>query len=170
MNKQLLTLALTGILVFSSAALAFALPGGPDGHNSPEGLGGEGKIVRMIMHLDLTTEQKQRVASIIKKQRETGKATIEAFRDAMHGLRDASTTDTYNEDAVLKAYAEVSKTGEQMALMRAKIYADVMAVLTSQQRETLAKERQEMFDHGKERFKKHMNLLDEWIDKYTTSK
>ncbi|WP_051261477.1 Spy/CpxP family protein refolding chaperone [Desulfovibrio inopinatus] len=162
MTKKLTTLVLTGLLILSSVSLAFARPGGPGGP------GGEAGIVRMIMRLDLTTEQKQSVASILKAQRETGEAKIVAFRDAMKALHDTSTTDTFNEEAVRKAYTNVSKTGEELAIMRARVYAEVMSVLTPQQRETLSKERKEMAEKGKYRIKKHMSLLDEWIDKYTS--
>ncbi len=121
-------------------------------------------FIKALIHLDLTAAQKHDIALVLKSSREDNKSGIEAMRQAMDGLRDATGKEVFDEAGVRQAYQAVAASGEEIALQKARITAEVKSLLTPEQLETLAEHKSKIGRHMKARRKHGPKMLDEWID------
>ena len=124
-------------------------------------------FIKALIHLDLTEAQKHEIALELKKNREDNKARFEAMREAMEGLREAMSKEVFDEAGVREAYQAVAAAGEEIALQKAKITAELKSLLTPEQRETLAQQKTDMRRHFGAHGKHGPRLLDEWIDHHS---
>ena len=86
----------------------------------------------------LTPEQRDQVRSIWQKHRTEGLADArERERDARRELRTLMRAEAPDETAVREAYRRAAKAGEDAAVLRMKARAEVMSVLTPEQREAM---------------------------------
>src|SRR5262245_19754058 len=86
----------------------------------------------------LTPEQRDQVRAIWQKHRAEGLAdATQRERDARRELRSLMRADTPDETAVREAYRRAAKAGEDAAVLRMKARAEVMSVLTPEQREAM---------------------------------
>jgi Spy/CpxP family protein refolding chaperone len=154
----LLTLA---ILVGS----AFAVAAGP-GPGGPGGPGPEGLLDRLLS-LKLTDVQKHDVAVIFRRHRQAFDAGMAAMREAFDGMGRVMRTEPGNEERVRQASRAVAAAGEDMAVLRGKVEAAVLALLTPEQRKLWdeAMPPQPPRD-AKERFHAGHELVNEWIDSH----
>lgn len=120
-------------------------PGGPGGfmgrgRRGGPGMGGPGPLM-MLRHLDLTDAQETRVREILDSHRDEQQAIGDKAFAARGALDAAVTADVFDESAVRTRAAEVAAIDADMAVARARIYADVFQILTPEQ-QALAKKRQ----------------------------
>jgi Spy/CpxP family protein refolding chaperone len=103
---------------------------GREGHG---GQGGGWGRLEMLMHLDLTPEQKTQLREILPAYR----AEIEGLRDALHVKRQQMQSlvaaDHLDEAAVRQTFREMAPLMEEMAVLRGRLRHDIKAVLTSEQ-------------------------------------
>ncbi|HJQ97335.1 MAG TPA: Spy/CpxP family protein refolding chaperone [Candidatus Polarisedimenticolaceae bacterium] len=86
----------------------------------------------------LTPEQREQVRAIWQKHRTEGLADArERERDARCELRSLMRAETPDEAAVREAYRRAAKAGEDAAVLRMKARAEVMSLLTPEQREAM---------------------------------
>jgi|RhiMethySRZTD1v2_1073278.scaffolds.fasta_scaffold112316_2 Spy/CpxP family protein refolding chaperone len=86
----------------------------------------------------LTPEQREQVRSIWQKHRTEGLADAsQRERDARRELRSLMRAEAPDETAVREAYRRAAKAGEDAAVLRMKARAEVMSVLTPEQREAM---------------------------------
>jgi protein CpxP len=97
-------------------------PGGPGGLFGP-GLRG----------LDLTDAQREQVQAIMATHRDEQKAIGDRMRVARKALHDAIASDTFDENAIRAKAVEVGSVEADAAVLRARIHADVFALLTPEQ-------------------------------------
>jgi Spy/CpxP family protein refolding chaperone len=125
MQKQWFPLVLAVALVGLMALPAFAGPRG----------GG----FRFLRHLDLTETQKTEIRAILDNHRND--PAVQTLRDnlqeARRALRDAVRSETFDESAVRNAHQTAANHAEEMAVHRAKVFGEISAVLTPEQREQL---------------------------------
>ena len=121
-------------------------------------------FIKALIHLDLTAEQKHEIALELKKNREDNKVKFEAMRQAMESLREATGKEVFDEAGVREAYQAVTAAGQEIALQKARITAELKSLLTPEQLENLAAHKADMGKHRKARRKHRPQLLDEWID------
>jgi len=121
-------------------------------------------FIRALIHLDLTADQKHEIAIKLKKNREDNKAKFEAMHEAMESLREATGKEVFDEAAVREAYQAVAAAGQEIALQKGRITAELKSLLTPEQLETLAEYKTDMGKHRKARWKDRPRLLDEWIE------
>lgn len=135
--KKLLYGLLTLMILIGSGYAVAAGPGGPGGPGpGPGGPGGPGSpegVLSMILPLGLTDAQKHDVAVILKKYQEKFDADHDPMHEAMKGLGDVMRTDPGNEQLIRQACRKIAAAGEEMAVQRGKLLAEVKAVLTPEQ-------------------------------------
>ncbi len=115
--KRLLFATVTMALI---SGTAYAMPG----HGMP-GMGGPGAhfgqgLLKALLDLDLTDDQKHEAALILSKYRDEGQARRDALRTAMEGLRETAEADPFDEGAIRAAFKGVAGAGEEMAVHGAK--------------------------------------------------
>jgi protein CpxP len=99
------------------------LMGGPMGGMMLPGLG----------QLNLTDAQKEQVRTAVQSHRDAFKAIADRAIAAREALGDAVTADTFDESAIRAKAGEVAAVELDVALLRAKVYAEVFALLTPEQ-------------------------------------
>ena len=142
---------------------AYAVAAGP-GPGGPGGPGPEGMLDRLLA-LKLSDTQKHDVAVILKENRPAFEAAGKAMHEAFDGMRDVMCKEPGNEQLVRQASRKVGAAGEEMAVLRAKVEARVLVVLTPEQREDWAEGcMPSLPPKMKERFHAGHELVNEWID------
>lgn len=99
----------------------------------PRGGGG----FRFLRHLDLTGAQKTQVREVAETYRTEMRTRMNDLRSARQALRDIVHGEAFDEAAVRQAHKNVSAQGEELAVLRAKAFADIRPILTPEQLETL---------------------------------
>lgn len=116
-------------------------PGGPGGFGRG-GRGGPGGAMgvlgpMMIERLDLTQDQRDRVKQILDSHREEQQALAERGRTAHNALEAATTSSAFDESLIRARAADVAAVDADMTVARARIYAQVFQILTSEQQSKL---------------------------------
>lgn len=144
-NAFAIALATTAMMIFSTVAFA-----GPFGHGHGHGKrhhGGHG----LLRQLDLTDAQKEQIRAI----KESYRPQMETYREQMMNARmaagDAIHAATFDEAAVRSAVQSAAKIKEEMAVLRAKGYQEVRAVLTAEQIQKFDELRKERMERIQER-------------------
>jgi len=123
-------------------------PGGPGGRGGPMGPGGPGGPMGMLPmfgpRLGLTDEQKDQVKSIVESHKGEWKAIADRVRTAHEALEDAVTADAVDEGLVRQRSAEAGAVEADMAVARARAFAEFVQILTADQKAQLQTMRAEM--------------------------
>ena len=107
--------------------------GGPGrGRGGPGGPGGllAGLPLR---ELNLTDAQREQVRQIVESRQQETRAIGERAMAAREALRTATTSPSFDEGLVRAKAAEVAAIDADMAVARARIFADVFQILTPEQ-------------------------------------
>ena len=110
-------------------------PGGPGGRMG--GSGGPGGIGIPLDRLNLTDAQRDQVKSVVDSHQAEVRPLGEKAMTARRALEQAVTADTIDEGAIRAKAADVASVESDMAVARARVYADVLQILTSDQRAKL---------------------------------
>ena len=106
-------------------------PGGPGMRGGPGGPFGMAGLP--LRELDLTDAQREQVRAAVESHRDEQKAIGDRMRAAREALRDAIEADTFNEDAIRAAAAQIGAVEVDAAVLQAKIRAEIFALLTPEQ-------------------------------------
>ena len=87
----------------------------------------------MFKGLNLTSAQKEQVKDIMKSHHKEFIEGRIAVIQARQNLMMATTSTTFDQSAVQKAFGEVSTAQEKMIILRAKVFSEVMPILTPDQ-------------------------------------
>jgi len=110
--------------------------GGPDGFGGPgRGRGGPGGPLAglPLRELNLTDAQREQVRQIVDSRQQETRAIGERAMAAHEALRAATTSPSFDEGLVRAKAAEVAAVDADMAVARARIFADVFQILTPEQ-------------------------------------
>lgn len=107
--------------------------GGPGGPGGPE-MGLLGPM--MIGRLDLTTDQRDRVRQIVDSHRDDQRQIGDRAIKAHDALQDAI-TGSFDESAIRARAGDVAAVDSDQAVLQARIYNEVLQVLTSDQQDKL---------------------------------
>ncbi len=151
------TIKLVGATVFG-LALVFALgaagvraqgpgPGGA-GMRGPGAGGGPGGMLRGLRGLDLTDTQREQVQAAVKAHEEAFKAMRTRARTAHQALHEATVAVPFDEASIRQRAADVAIVDADSAVLRARVHADVWALLTPEQQQKAAALRAEMQRRG----------------------
>ena len=150
--KKALTITVTVTLVLFFVA-AFVVEARPFGHRMQKhGMGSGFGGLSAFLNLKLTDAQQETMTNILNRYREQR----ESLRDRLMEMREKQMSivhaETFDEDAARKAFREGSSVREDMFVLRAKMMAEMKAVLTPEQLETLKERKTERFGKMKKRF------------------
>ncbi len=134
-RSMIVAVALAGMVAVPALVLA---AGGHRGarQDGPgmDGFGARpGMLLRLADRLDLSTEQRARIESIIEQERPAVQQLRTQLMEARRAFRDTMTPGSFDEAAV-RAHAEAqSKLMTEMMVANARMKAHVLAVLTPEQ-------------------------------------
>jgi periplasmic protein CpxP/Spy len=163
MKKFLYGLLTLAILIGSGYAVA-AGPIGPGGPGGPGGPHGPDGMLGMVLTLGLTDAQKHDVAVILKKSRADFDRDVEAMREALKAIHDVMRNDPGNEQLVRQASRKIASAGEELAVLRGKVSAEIKALLSKEQLKRLEEQAPPPPDASKPPVPPMRVLVDEWID------
>jgi len=107
-------------------------PGGRGGPGGPMGM-----LPMLGRRLDLTDAQKDQIKTIADSHKEDWKSLAERARAAHGALNQAVTADTVDEALIRQRSADVAAADADMAVARAKVHAEVVQILTPEQKAKL---------------------------------
>ena len=107
--------------------------GGP-GFDGPRGMRGGGMEFR---GLDLTGDQRAQLRKIREARQPEFKAAGEKLHAAREGMRALIEADSINESAIRGKSQEVAAAEAEVAILNAKVRAESMQILTSEQQAKL---------------------------------
>jgi Spy/CpxP family protein refolding chaperone len=96
---------------------------------------------QLLRGINLDESQRARVRELMSQQTEQFRTLSQKIREARRGLAEATTAETLNEALVRERSAAVSVAQADLAVARAKMRAQLLAVLTPEQ-QAVVKERQ----------------------------
>ncbi len=134
-NARKLVVAVIGILFLTGASLACAAGGPPRGGHFRQF-----QLLRMLERVNLTDAQVDKIADILSNSRTATAADRDALRAYRKTMVRFGKNAEFNEAEVRKAFAQVAPHLENLAVARARLRADIMGVLTSEQRAKLKKD------------------------------
>ena len=157
------SLTITGLVLVAILTLAVATTwaqggrrGGGDRAGGPGGIGAS--IVPGLRQIDLSDAQRDEIRSLVQSSREATRETAEQLRRVRRALNDAVTTDVVNEGAIRAVTTQLGLVEGDMAVLRAKLHAQVWQLLTPEQQTSAAQfaasaaeRRQEGRDRRRER-------------------
>jgi len=144
-TRNLLILAVAAILGLGSA-YALAGPGrggagfgmgGTCTGDGPGPLGAFGFMGRGLRQLDLSQEQRDAIRAIVEGERDKVQGLRQQLRENRQKFRAAHPPTQFDEAAVRAHAAAQAKIHTELAVVRARIRAQVLAVLTPQQQAQL---------------------------------
>ena len=125
-------------------------PGGRFGRGGPGGpMGALGPM--MLERLDLTTDQRDRVKQIVDSHRNDQQAIGKRMMAAHDALESAVTNGNFDEALIRTRAADVAAVEADETVLRARIYAEVLQILTSDQQAKLKTMQAEMQQRREQR-------------------
>jgi Spy/CpxP family protein refolding chaperone len=119
--------------------------GGPGGRFGRGGPGGPmGMAPMMLGRLNLTTDQQDRVKQIMDSHNQDQQAIGKRAMAARDALESAVTSPSFDETVIRQRAADVAAVDADEAVLRARIYAQVLQILTPDQQAQLKTMQTEM--------------------------
>lgn len=125
-----------------------------------EGKGLGGHFMAEFEQLNLTADQSQQIASIVKLNQESMKAAMTKAKETREALNRQTQAGPFDEQSVRIACKKAAAAGEEAAVLRAKIAGQIRAVLTSDQQAALDKIRADARNTMHKRFAKGRGTTD----------
>lgn len=157
-----------GILlaIFFLAAASYASAAKQEECHHGHRFHGRNPMFRLMHRLNLTADQKSKVAAILKQEEPDIKTAAQQMVEARKQLFTAVMSANYDAKAVSAASQQVANAAEQLAQIRAKIVSQTVPILTPEQQTTfknmVAKVSSRMGTHLDARFEH----LDKWIARH----
>jgi Spy/CpxP family protein refolding chaperone len=130
-------------------------PGGPFGRGGGPGgpMGALGPM--MLGRLDLTSDQQDRVKQILDSHRADQQAIGKRSMAARNALESAITSGDFDETLIRTRAADAAAVEADETVMRARIYAEVLQILTADQQAKLKTMQADMQQRREQRGQKH---------------
>jgi Spy/CpxP family protein refolding chaperone len=129
-------LVLVIVLVGAVATIAGVFPGH---HRGTKGFRLPG--LRTFIELNLSDSQKSQVLNILEKYQRERQDTVDSLLEARKHLSTVIHAEEFNEDDVRKAHRKVSSIEEEVFVSRARMMAELRAVLNPEQIDLLRERR-----------------------------
>ena len=127
-------------------------PGGPGRWGGPGGPGGPMGMLPMFgRDISLTDTQRDQIKAVADSHKDEWKALGDRARTAHEALNGAVTADTMDDGLIRQRSAEVAAVDADMAVARAHAHAEVLQILTADQRAQVKKRQAEMKERMKNR-------------------
>lgn len=124
--------------------------------------------MRIIKQLDLSDEQKTKVANIIIKYRDQQKNYAGKMKEARENLMKVMNADLFNEADLRQTHQDASAVREDMLVLKRKVFSEIKTVLEPEQLEELKERRANRREKMRERCdnKDKKSRMDKWLGKY----
>jgi Spy/CpxP family protein refolding chaperone len=147
--RSLTLAALLAGVVAAGAAYAQGPDGRGPGARGPGGFGRGGGLP--LRALNLTDAQQQQVRTLTQQYREQNRAAEQRLRAAFTAQRQAVETVPVNEALIRSTTQDLAEAQTEVALQRARMHADVFALLTPEQQAEARKLQTERQARGQQR-------------------
>jgi Spy/CpxP family protein refolding chaperone len=137
------------VLVFATSCIVEARPFGP--HMQKRGMGFGFTGLRAFHDLKLSDTQQESITNIINQYQDQRETIRDSMVEARKNLRVVLQAVHFNEGDTRKAYREASALREDMFVLRAKMMAELRAVLTPEQLELLKERKAKRLERMKKR-------------------
>ena len=119
-------------------------PGGDSGLRGPFGGGpfGDGPLIPRVP--DVTDAQRQQMRAIVDRHQAEIRPVMEQLHTARTALEDAIVSTPGDEATIRLKSADVAAAEADLAVIRARVYAEVAALLTPEQQQQLQEQRNRM--------------------------
>lgn len=121
------------------------------------------QVLKAFIRLNLTDQQKQEIATILKSYRDEVLMNIDDVIVARRDLAETIHGTTYNESAVRQASKNVASAEEELAVLHAKILGELKGVLTAEQLSKIEQLKSDILERIQNRIDKIRTLVDLWI-------
>jgi protein CpxP len=119
--------------------------GGPGGAGGRGGPGGPMGMLPMLgRDIDLTDAQRDQIRAVAESHKDEWKTLADRGRAAHSALNDAVAADTVNDALIRQKSAEVAAVDADLAVARAHAHAEVLQILTADQKAKLKTARKGM--------------------------
>ena len=142
------TITLFATLALAPAMLAQPAPGGPDGSSMR---GGPRGMLPGLRALGLEDAQRDRIREIAEQNRDAGATMVQQLQAARTALNEVVVAEVVNESAIRARAAELATLEADAAVQRAYVTAQVLQVLTPDQRAEWRELRADAKDRASER-------------------
>lgn len=134
--------------------------------------GGGALLQRMIQELDLTADQKQKVAGILKSHKSELLKVQEKARNAARGITQGIADENANVEATLSRMDAVTEARKEAVRVWFGIRKEILGVLTPQQKADLAKRRQRFAERIQAKIadrekQSPEERFDKWVERLT---
>jgi Spy/CpxP family protein refolding chaperone len=123
-----------------------------------KGLGG--RFMAELEQLNLTADQSRQIASIVELNRESIKAAMTMAKETREALNHRIQAGPFDEQSVRAACQKAAATGEEAAVLRAKVAGQIRATLTGDQQAAWDKIRADARSAMQKRFAKGHGRMD----------
>lgn len=118
--------------------------GGPGVHGPGRGVRGGPGVDFGLRGIELTDAQREQVRTIQESHRSEFDAVRTKMRDAHKAFAEATTAATIDESAIRARSTEVAAAMADEAILRAKVRAEIFAILTPDQQQKASAQRSTM--------------------------
>lgn len=160
MKTKIVALVIAAIMI-SGGAVGYGVTMGKG-----LGLANAGRLSSIIGGLNVTEEQKGRIASVLSANREKNRPALIGYLQARRNVFEAIHAEPYDESAIRSACRKAALLEEDLALRRAELASKIKAELTAEQRERLASARETVSSRIAEKAELAFGALDEWVDSH----
>lgn len=150
--RKALTVMVAFSMVYALALAAEARPFGPNRGIRPD-LGG----LKAFLQLKLSDSQQMQMMNILNKYQTDRESLRNSIMEARKNLSAVLRAEKFNNEHARKAFREASVVREEMFVLKAKMMAELKAVLTPEQREFLKDRRTQRMGRLRHRF-------DTWLE------
>src|SRR5262245_13107191 len=134
--RLLAAAALAAFLGGTTAVTLAQTPGGPGHARGPRG--GMSRLGDLgLRGIELTDAQRDQVRAIMQSHQEASRAVHTKLREAHRALAEAARAETIDEAGIRARSADVAAAMADETILRARIRAEVAALLTPEQQATL---------------------------------
>jgi protein CpxP len=145
--RKALTVMMAVSVVFALAFVAEARPFGPN-RGTRSDLGG----LKAFLQLKLSDSQQVDMMNILNKYQTDRESLRNSIMEARKNLSAVLRAEKFNNEHARKAFREASAVREEMFVLKAKMMAELKAVLTPEQREFLKNRRAQRMERIRHRF------------------
>ncbi|MCX6993889.1 MAG: Spy/CpxP family protein refolding chaperone [Kiritimatiellaeota bacterium] len=162
-NRGLICAVLIGMLAAGAACPASGETNA-NAQRPHEGKGFGSQFMAEFEQLNLTADQSQQIASIMKLNQESMKAAAAQWKETREALSHQIQVGPFDEQSVRAACKKAAAAGEEAAVLRAKVAGQIRAVLTSDQQAALDKIRSDARNTMHKPFAKGHGRMDKQVD------
>lgn len=159
MRRILVTLAVLAAL----AGTAHAVAGGGLGAAAGEGLAPRETLALLLIDLKLTDAQKREAALILSRHKDQAGPALDRVLAAAGSFSEVMGRSPDDERAVREAFRAMAAAGEDMAVARGRIMAELKKTLGPEQQAVLAAGRESLRGRIKARIETGRDILEAWI-------